>query len=278
MSNINLIKAKKAKDDEFYTQYETIVKEIGKCWRPEIFKDKIIYCPCDTDESNFVKFFKDNKDFYGYKKLLYTSINDGVSFDSDYCKELMKKCDIVVTNPPFSMFRQFYKQLLDLGKDFIILGPSTAINYEEVFNSIKDEKVFIGESISNGHTKFIKPDGSLKEVNVRWFTTKWNLGSWFKSGIKFDKNSTEYLDNTDIPCFNRKKDIPDDYNGFMSVPITFLDNIHKNQFEIIGLAMANRYYGDIQCYSRVCGQSKFSRLIVKRKLQCNDETKEILEV
>ena len=131
MSNKNLHKAKRNKNDEFYTQLPDIEKELGHYKKH--FKNKIIYCNCDTKDSNFVKYFQDNFEALELKELLYThnDFRDNIA--------LLKKADIVVTNPPFSLFRQYLAQLIEYKKKFLIIGSLNAVTYKEVFPLIKNK-------------------------------------------------------------------------------------------------------------------------------------------
>ena len=161
------------------------------------------------------------------------------SFDSTECQEIMKNSDIVITNPPFSKFREFLAQIMKYDKKFIIIGSLNAITYKEVFPLIKDNKVWLG--MTNVST-FIQPDGTEKKFgNIRWYT---NLEhNKRKEGIYVFKtyNEKDYpkYENYDAINVDRTKNIPIDYSGVMGVPISFLNNYNPNQFEIIGLGIAN---------------------------------------
>lgn len=139
MSNASMITAKKAKNDEFYTQYCTIEKEL--VYYKDYIKGKVIYCNCDTQESNFVKFLNDVKQSWGIKEVWHTSIQEGYPFDSDYSIDLLKKCDIVITNPPFSLFKQYIDLLFKYNKDFLIIGNVVSVNYESVFYKFKNNEL-----------------------------------------------------------------------------------------------------------------------------------------
>ena len=160
------------------------------------------------------------------------------SFDSDECQEIMKNSDIVITNPPFSRFREFLAQIIKYDKKFLIVGPFNAITYKDVFPLIKDNKIWLG--IKNG-TSFIQPDGTKKKFgNIGWYT---NLEhNKRKDGIYIFKkyNESEYpkYENYCAINVNKTKDIPIDYDGIMGVPISFLNNYNPNQFQIIGLGIA----------------------------------------
>lgn len=187
IKNKNLHKAKKEKNDEFYTQLADIERECYKY--KDLFKDKIIYCNCDdARESNFFKYFSMNFEFFGLKKLIttgYKANGHGVAFiyegdkngnkivddeeiqiinlegDGDFkspeCIELLKQADIVVTNPPFSLFREYMSYLINYNKKFLILGNYNAVTYKEIFPYIKNNKIWLGIH-SNVTMEFAIPD------------------------------------------------------------------------------------------------------------------------
>ena len=204
--NSNLHTAKTAKNDEFYTLMEDIEKELR--FYTESFEGKVVYCNCDDyQQSNFYKYFYYNFHYLKLKKLICTCFNadnnglyaiydgeiettgklngDG-DFRSEECIEYLKECDVVVTNPPFSLFRQYVQQLMDYDKKFIIIGNMNAVTYKEIFPFIKDNKMWIGCSIHSGDRKFYVPDSYelnaatcgvdengkrfINVKGVRWFT------------------------------------------------------------------------------------------------------------
>ena len=186
-----LHKAKKVKNDEFYTQYSDIKKELEH-YDKDKFKDKVIYLPCDRPISNFVAYFKEHYEDYKYKELVYTYIareeNEEVfayrfdgkketktklkgngAFQSDECIEIMRRADWVITNPPFSILGIFIKQLKDLNKRFIICIPTTALDTKHIFNNI------INKNFYTGFTElkyFLNENNELTTVNVLWLTTE----------------------------------------------------------------------------------------------------------
>lgn len=263
--NNNLHTAKKAKNDEFYTQLYDIENEL-KYYRPH-FVGKVVYCNCDdARESNFFKFFSMNFEFLGLKKLIATGYKEngkGVKlvytgdkngnkmpdfdeievtelegngdFRSPECIELLKESDIVVTNPPFSLFREYVAQLVEYGKQFLIIGNQNAITYKEIFPLIKDNKLWLGLHLCK---QFIQPNGEIKKFgNICWFT---NLEHNRRKQTLdlYMKYSNEYFpkyDNYDAIEVSKTCDIPMDYDGVMGVPITFLDKYCPEQFEILGI-------------------------------------------
>ena len=182
-----LNKAKKAKNDEFYTQYSDIEKELEH-YDKDKFIDKVIYLPCDRPISNFVAYFKEHYEDYKYKELVYTYIareeNEEVfayrfdgkketktklrgngAFQSDECIEIMKRADWVITNPPFSILGIFIDQLLTLGRKFLICVPLTKIKDNIVFEKIKNKELYTGYTHL---TYFLDNNNSLASVNVLW--------------------------------------------------------------------------------------------------------------
>lgn len=272
-TNRNLLQAQKAKNNEYYTLYEDIEKECNhyRYW----FKDKIIYCNCDSTESNFYKYFKDNFKEFGLKELWITSLNgeyiryngnysiteiDGDMFSED-CLDLLKRCDIVVTNSPFSEFRRFFDVLMEYDKDFIIVGNNNCISYNNIFPKIIDNTIRTGYSNLN---TFNTPNG-IKRVAALWLTTFPVINNkWLELKETFSIEKYPLYD--DYLAFNvdRTKDIPKDktilFNGkyitpILGVPISFIDKYNPEQFEIVGKLNA----------PQINGQNKFKRLLITQK-------------
>lgn len=266
--NSNLINAKRKKNDEFYTRYEDIEKELVNY--KNHFENKIIYCNCDNPNiSNFFKYFVDNFNDLKLKKVIATSYNDngkgikGIyegnnieiseledngSFDSKECIDILNEADLIITNPPFSKSRTFIKLLMIKNKKFIIINNINAITYKEIFPYIKENKIWFG---INQVTKFIIPDSDkLKGVQGRWFT---NLKYQAKKKEliltkKYNPDDYPNYDNYEAINVDRIKDIPFDYTGAIGVPITFLDWYDPNQFNLIkfrkGLDNKDLYYSN----------------------------------
>jgi len=284
--NTNLHKAKTAKNDEFYTQLSDIERELGHY--KEYFKGRVVFCNCDDpQESDFWQYFSLNFEFLGLKKLISTHFeievpsykleivrdinNDGKvnqldtiktplkqngDFRSPECIEILKESDIVVTNPPFSLFREYVSQLIEYDKKFIIMGNNNAITYKEIFKLIKEGNIWLGYN-SNKTMEF-----RLDDSYIKWDRVDIETGdkygsvpaiSWY-TNLETKKrhedlilyktyygNENEYpkYDNYDAINVDRVKDIPMDYDGAMGVPITFLDKYNPEQFEIIGLGISN---------------------------------------
>jgi hypothetical protein len=324
MANENLTKAKTAKNDEFYTQYHDIEKEINAYldYDPNVFEGKTILLPCDDPEwSNFTKFFAQNFERFKLKKLISTSyapeskkisnyqptlfeINDPQfdtkktivngkiftliqdksgdgkidvndlewtylegdgDFRSEEIKKLRDESDIIITNPPFSLFREFLAWIVESEKKFVIIGNMNAITYKEVFPLIKNNKMWLGNGFHAGNAYFSssatndyadgvynKETGLVKFRNCVWFT---NLDHGRRhqplplmtmaDNIKFSKHKElkgkEYqkYDNYDAINVPFTDSIPSDYEGNMGVPISFLDKYNPEQFEIVWQASGN---------------------------------------
>ena len=308
--NNNLHTAKATKNDEFYTQLEDIENELK--YYKDYFKGKVVYCNCDgflnKEKSNFFMYFSLNYEFLGLKGLICTKYNpngkgkkyeyygdlngnnypdeeeictselegDG-DFRSEECIELLKKCDIVCTNPPFSLFRQYVAQLFEYKKDFLIIGNGNAISYKEIFPLIKDNKMWLGVSITSGDRKFVVPDNYplnaagcgidengkkyIRVKGVRWFTNLDHKKRHEELLLYKKYNTEEYpkYDNYDAIEVGKTKDIPMDYNGIMGVPITFLNKYCPTQFEIVKFRKGDD--GKDLC---VNGKCPYFRILIKR--------------
>lgn len=323
-NNSNLGAAKRAKNDEFYTQYSDIEAEMNAYveFNPDVFRDKTVLLPCDDPEwSNFTKYFAANFERFGLKKLISTSYaksvgskqltlleqqspmfdankhdthgklfilerdtngsgridTDDIKFsgylegDGDFrsaeVTALRDEADVIITNPPFSLFREFLAWVMAADKRFVIVGNKNAITYKEVFPLLKDNKMWLGPGFPSGNAYFrIAEDairdfasgvydsstGLVKFRNVGWFTNidhglrhqplqldtmAHNLKFNKKLKKKFEKDygKLEYphYDNYDAIEVPFVEAIPSDYDGVMGVPITFLDKYNPEQFEIV---------------------------------------------
>jgi hypothetical protein len=289
-SNKKLNKAKTCKNDEFYTQLSDIEREIGhykehfkdkvvlcNCDDPRIsyffhyfsynfeklgLKRLISTCYKNQNADYFSK-NKSEKAIY----LEYTGDKNGDNipnldeigishlkgdgdFRSDECVELLKQADIVVTNPPFSLFKEYVAQLVEYDKKFIIVGHQNAITYKEIFKLIKDNKLWLGYGFNGGAAHFINKhykdyatasnhiEGMIRVSGVTWFTNI-EIKKRHENLILYKKyygNENEYpnFENYDAINIDKTKNIPMDYMGVMGVPITFLDKYNHEQFEILG--------------------------------------------
>ncbi|HEG2582166.1 TPA: adenosine deaminase [Campylobacter lari] len=295
-SSTKLNNAKNIKNDEFYTQYEDIKKELS--FYESAFKDKIVYCNCDDPQkSNFTKFFELNFDRLNLKKIISTSFNaDGKGkifimekdkpkyqgflenngdFRSDETIKLLKESDIVVTNPPFSLFREFIDMLISNQKDFLVIGNSNAISYKNCFNYMMKNKLWLGQNCVRW---FINTKGELVEgARSFWFSNINNQKRNKKISLnrKYNKQYYTTYDNYNAIEISKTKDIPLDYTGIMGVPITFLDKYNPQQFEIIGADYQVKS-GELVCIKRndwngktdrayINGKRLYSRIFIKHK-------------
>ena len=288
-TNKELHKARKEKNDEFYTLLTDIEKEL--IHYTDMFVGKTIYCNCDNPiKSNFVQWFYMRFNILHLKRIIVTAYNSDTcvgkgyywdsnfatvdpkavdiskeiskdvrklngngDFRSDECIELLKQADIVVTNPPFSLFREYVAQLMTYKKQFLIIGNQNAITYTSIFPYIRNNQMKYGYSIHSHDREFQVPDNYplnaysyrvdadgikyIRVSGVRWFTNM-RLQDYNDNLILFKKYSPEEYpkyDNYDAINVDKTCDIPDDYNGLMGVPITFLDKYNPKQFEILGL-------------------------------------------
>ena len=337
MAQIDLQKAKMGKNDEFYTMYEDIQREVNAYleYDPNVFKDKTVLLPCDDPEwSNFTKYFAANFERLGLKKLISTSfateskmsycgiqlsfddfltdyektspqydetlsntkgkiftlsrkskkkvdidalewkyLDGSGDFRSDEVKALRDEADIIVTNPPFSLFREFVAWLFETPKQFLIIGNQNAITYKEIFPLIMENKMWIGcrfnQRINGENMKFRVPDSypmtgtevetdsnGIKYISVAgtgWFTNldhgrrhqplelmtmkdnlKYNKELLTKLKKDYNTNTYPVYDNYDALEVPVTMGIPSDYDGVMGVPISFLPKYCPEQFEIIG--------------------------------------------
>lgn len=279
----NLANAKNAKNDEFYTQLTDVSKELMHY--KQHFKNKIVLCNCDDPTwSAFWKYFHLNFSALGIKKLISThydkneptykmeyeggddsDIEVGVKtplegngdFRNQECLDLLDEADIVVTNPPFSIAREFYIPLLyKYNKKFLIVGDLNWATYKALFPLLKDNKMWFGY---NSVKEFIQPDGTMKKFgNKLWFTNL-DIQKRHEKIILWKNYSPEEYqkyDNYDAIDVSKVSEIPIDYDGNMGVPITFLDKYNPEQFEILGLLQSStdeqagtpnlRYYNDFK--------------------------------
>ena len=318
MSNNILKAARKAKNDEFYTQLADIEKEL--CHYSNKFEDKVIYSNCDNPRfSNFVRYFVMNFSFLKIKKFIATyynqdgrggklvvtannidsflvngdyqqaAINNSITelagdgdFRSDECVELLKESDIVVTNPPFSLFREFVALLLDeklLGssKRLITVGNSNAITYKNIWPELKSNRLWLGY---NSVKSFEVPDPSTSKnvdyVNGKYYARFGNI-CWFTNvgtpcqhhpldlycNYYGNENSYPTYDNYNAINVNKVSEIPCDYDGVMGVPISFMFKYDPEQFEIVKFEK-----GDDDRYLRVNGKTPYSRILI-RKIKTN---------
>ncbi len=356
-NNRNLTKAKNTKNDEFYTQYYDIEREINAYleYNPDLFRGKTVLLPCDDPEwSNFTKFFAQNFEHFGLKKLISTSyapdsknfktpyqptlfetqdpqfdrkktITNGKIFtltkdksgdgkidihdlewtylegDGDFrSKEIIKlrdEADMIITNPPFSLFREFLAWIVEAEKDFLIIGSMNAITYKEVFPLIKEDKMWLGATGSGKDMVFAVPEGTEvaesdreKAARMGYIGNYTRLGNatWFTNidhgrrhqpiplmtmadNIKFSKHKEikgkgyQKYDNYDAIEVSFTDAIPSDYDGVMGVPVSFLDKYNPEQFEIVGI---DRYVEDNPNYGKrftIKNKEIYARILIKHR-------------
>jgi len=320
-SNKGLCKANSAKKDEFYTQLTDIERELGHY--KDHFNGKVVFLNCDDPlESNFYFYFSQNFEFLGLKKLISTHyetekpsykleiiadinkdwkinkldtiktpLKQNGDFRSSECIEILKKSDIVITNPPFSLFREYVGQLIEHNKNFIIVGNHNAITYKEIFPLIKENKIWLGYGFKGGAAHFINKhyedyatagdhkDGMIRVSGVNWFTNleikKRHEDLILYKTYKGSEDEYPKYDNYDAINVDKTKDIPLDYEGIMWVPITFMDKYNPDQFEIMGRADANianennkyhiSWFADKWWAPLVWGKFVYKRILIRRK-------------
>lgn len=252
--NSNLQRAKQNKNDEFYTCYQDIAKEVVHY--KEHLKGKHIYMNCDNPNLScfYAYFLKNFKELQleritascyreGYQSRV--SSYDGVrvnkyklkgngDFRSDECIELLKQADIVITNPPFSLAREYIAQLFEYDRKFLIIASYNAVTYKDVFPLFKDNRIWLGVNSVN---KFIAPDGKEKQFgNIVWFTNLFNNHA--RKPLRLTRRYSPELypkyDNYDAINVDRVKDIPFDYMGVMGVPITYFKYHNADAFTVLG--------------------------------------------
>lgn len=295
MANKNLNKAKEAKKDEFYTQLDDINRELrhyrehfrGKtvlcnCDDPRVsnfftyfaynfeflgLKRLITTCYKNRDMDLFSEGKSEQAVYLIYEgdkngnhipdaeEIGVRPLKGDGDFRSKECIELLKQADIVVTNPPFSLFREYVAQLMEYDKKFLIIGNVNAISYKEIFAHIKDNKMWLGASIHSGDRKFWVPDNYelnaagcgtdetgrkfIRVKGVRWFTNL-DYKERHEDIILYKRYTPEEYPkyaNYDAINVDKTDEIPLDYDGMMGVPITFLDKYNPEQFEIIGKSL-----------------------------------------
>ena len=363
MAHSNLSNAKNAKNDEFYTQFCDIEREVNAYleYNPDVFRGKTILCPCDDPyESNFFKYFALFFKYLGVKKLIATCYagspiankelslfpdeseenkttrhphkieiteipdlnNDGAvdltdvklllasdrnhltrlkgdgDFRSKEITELRDEADIIITNPPFSLFREFLAWITETNKQFLVIGNKNCITYKEVFPLFKENKLWIGTMPMGVDLLFKVPDESAKKM-----LKEGKEGSNYKivDGVVYGRSSSVWFTNIDhgrrhlpLPLmtlednlrYNKKVKgkgsydkydnydamevpftdaIPSDYEGIMGVPISFLDKYCPEQFEIIGEMATTKIDEYNFGYPYINGEKRYARILIKHR-------------
>lgn len=258
--NTNLVRAKVQKQDEFYTGLRDIEKELA--YYSDCFRDKTVYCCADNPaKSAFWSFFHENFHRLGLKRLIATFYGEGAyqmnyeggadadiragirqtlqgdgDFLSEECQTILKESDIVCTNPPFSLFRVFFDAICAQHKEFLLIGNLNAITAKNIFPFFQDDKIRLGYTFPK---TFLRPDGTTQAFgNIGWFTNLqmdalrsrpfWMTGKKIGDGIYPPYANCEGIDVRRIAA------IPDDYDGVMGVPITFMKYYNSDQFQVLG--------------------------------------------
>lgn len=332
MANKNLNQAKTAKKDEFYTQLSDIENELkhykehfkGKtvlcnCDDPRVSnffhyfsynfeklglkrlittcyknQNRDLFSLNDSEKAIWLEYFGDRNGNLvpDPEEIGINYLNGDGDFRSPECIELLKQADIVVTNPPFSLFREYLAQLVDYDKRFLIIGNVNAISYKEIFSLIKGNKLWLGASIHSGDREFGVPQDYplnaagcrqdekgnkyIRVKGVRWFTNL-DYKERHDDLILFKKYSQEEYpkyDSYDAINVDKTSDIPFDYDGIIGVPITFMDKYSPEQFEIVGL---DRYVEDNPKYGHrftINGKETYARILIRRRTQSIPYTQE----
>ena len=316
--NINLHAANKAKKDEFYTQLVDIENELrhykehfkGKtvlcnCDDPRVSnffhyfsynfeqlglkklittcyknQNRDLFSQNDAEQAIWLEYYGDrngNRVPDPEEIGIHYFKGDG-DFRSQECIELLKEADIVVTNPPFSLFREYVAQLMKYEKEFVIVGHQNAIKYKEIFPLIKDNKIWLGYGFKGGAGHFFSKyedvatagdhrDGMIRVSGVNWFTNL-EIQKRHEELILFKTYTPEEYpkyDTYDAINVDKTSDIPMDYDGVMGVPITFLDKYNPDQFEIVG-EFNNGSDSELDFAKPIInGEQKYSRIAIRRR-------------
>lgn len=317
--NTGLHSAKRNKKDEFYTQLDDIEREM-RHYRKHFKNKVIYCNCDDPYVSAFFEFFTKNFEVLGLKKLITTcyrsqnmdlfSQNDseqaikleytggaknslptpddiGVTtlqgdgdFRSQECIDILKSADIVVTNPPFSLFSDYVAQLDQYKKKFVIIGHQNAITYKHVFPLICNNKMWLGYGFKRNMAHFIAPhykdtasdadhvEGMIRVSGVVWYTnldhSKRHEELILIQKYKGNQESYPFYDNYKIIDVSKTLDIPMDYKGIMGVPITFLTKYNPQQFDILGIANSARWINH-ECYTIIDGKKIYNRILIRHK-------------
>ena len=314
--NTNLSAAKRNKNDEFYTQLTDIENELRHY--KDHFEGKVVYLNCDDpQESNFWMYFYLNFEFLGLRKLISTHYDDiGPTYKLEYLGrevnpdgpvrteleengdfrsheaiELLKESDIVVTNPPFSLFREYIAQIMEHEKQFLVVGNNNAITYKEIFPLLKDGDMWLGYHTNKTMEFRLSPsyerwdrmddDGHKygKVPAISWFTNLDHTKRHDEQILyrEYSEEAYPHYDNYDAINVDKVKDIPMDYDGIMGVPITFMSNFNPEQFEILGSRRWAKSPELIDCYrgdvmppendkkTLIGGRETYDRIFIRKR-------------
>ena len=291
MANDNLKQAKRNKKDEFYTQLCDIENELkhyksflkGKtvlcnCDDPRVsnffhyfsysfehlglkklittcYKNKNmdLFSQNDSEQAVYLEYYgdKNSNRVPDIEEIGVKSLKGDGDFRSDECIELLKEADVVITNPPFSLFREYVEQLIKYNKKFLIIGHQNAITYREIFKLIKENKIWLGYGFKGGAGHFINPyyedyatagdhkEGMIRVSGVVWYTNIETTKRHEDLDLykKYTPEEYPHYENYNAINVDKTSDIPMDYDGVMGVPITFLDKYSPDQFEIVDLGI-----------------------------------------
>ena len=276
----HLDEARANKNDEFYTNREDIDKELQHYHK--LLKGKVIYCNCDDYRwSKFYDYFKDNFDIIKPKKVIFTCLKQdkkakkivitksGIkkskiegtgSYDSKESIKILKSADVVITNPPYSLYREYIDLLDNHKKDYLLVGPMGSIIYRDIQPLVIDNKMNIGYTILGPFRDTV--GNKVLGAPSLWFTSL-DIDTSVKH-FELTKSITDskpvFYDDENILSVSKYRDIPYDYSGFMGVPISFMRHFDRNQFDIIKIRKG--FNGkDLQINDKVV----FNRVIIKRK-------------
>ena len=260
-------KAKEAKDDEWYTRLEDIEKEITEEYFP-FFKGKRVFLPCDDyRKSNFSAFFRKNFDRLELESVTSIGIEgfcevfdkNGATitpcngdFRGKFSLNMLRNSDIVITNPPFSLLATFFSIISGSGKQFLLIMPSFSFHYASVFKLLQKKLMWVGKT-GEIHMKFQRGDG-FDLINVCWATNIPYTGYIRELPLAHGGELPRCFDGTNIPNFDKIKDVPDNYFGLMAVPVSIFRYNPLNQFA----------YHKVVHDVKISGKNKFSRIVVSR--------------
>ena len=247
-NNSNLHTSKKNKNDEYYTYYEDVVKGLEPY--KEYLKGKRVLCPCDTDESNFVKYLKE----LGCDVIAYHKENGSEWFKPD-------DYDVCVTNPPFSKIKDFYNTYKD--KPLIFVCTFNHLCYKDLFIDFMEGRLNIGQS---NQSMYFNAQGEHKSVSLCMFVSNLNIVENNPHLELCKENKGVYLDGTNILNVDKSCDIPDNYYGTIAVPISYICKHNADDFDIVAIANTNskgNKYDILTPY--VNGKQKFKRLLIRRR-------------
>ena len=287
----SLGRARRKKNDEYYTRLEDIEAELQHY--PDEFRDKIVYCNCDNPEmSNFWRYFKENFERFGLKKLVstyyqkdalvYRTEYDGetvsrapLTGDGDFrsaeCAEILDAADIVVTNPPFSLLREYIPLMVEHKKVFLIITSWTCPVYSKIFPYIRDG------ICQPGFTRpkfFDRPDGWVSSINAMWMTslagdelplTVWRKNQFLPLTEHYKPEKYKKYDNFDAIEVKYLKNIPCDYAGLMGVPVTYIQRHNPEQFELIGCTRVPSRESTTGILLKMNNHTKFTRVFIRNR-------------